>query len=124
MRIKYSLILLMFFSFISCSKDDVETVDTEPEINLTRCFNVKELGTDVAIENARVVLFGPTTCSVGCGPILFGPKFTDSNGDVCFNLTEENNENIKQITCTADLYFQYEISNPELNFSEIYLEPR
>ena len=125
MKTKFIFILLLFFSFINCSEDEVETLDTAPEIKLTRCFTVKELGTDAAIENARVVLLGPTICSgVGCGPTVFGLKFTDSNGDVCFDLTEENNENIKQILCNADGYFPYEINNPELNFSEIYLEPR
>ena len=123
MRIKCLIIVLFILSFLNCSRDEVETVDTEPEITITRCFTVKELGTDIEIEDARVALLGPIVCSAGCGPTVIGNKLTDSNGDVCFVLSERDNENILQIICIANGYHQFEVNSPELDFSEIYLEP-
>ena len=121
MKNKYFLILLIFLSVFSCSKDEID--EDEPITTITRCFTVKELGTEISIMNARVFLMGPIICSVGCGPTIIGNKVTDINGDVCFLLSKNKNEEILEIKCLKDGYSWFEISSPSLDFSEIYLEP-
>lgn len=114
---KLALLLLLLF-VIGCSKDD----SVNEETIITRCFTVKELGTEIVIENARVILKS-VTCGLGCGEFMLGNKVTDSNGEVCFILSESDNEIILKICCTASEYNPFEINSPELDFSEIYLEP-
>ncbi len=119
MKTKYALILLLIFSAVSCSKTEID--EDEPP-TVTRCFTVKELGSEINIENARVIL-KTFVCIAGCGEVMLGNEVTDSNGKVCFILSNSDNESILQISCTASGYNQFEINSPELGFSEIYLEP-
>jgi hypothetical protein len=121
MKTKYFFILLIFLSVFCCSKD--ESDEDEPISTITRCFTVKELGTEISILNARVFLMGPIICSVGCGPIIIGNKVTDIDGEVCFLLSKNKNEEILKIICLKDGYSRFEVSSPSLDFSEIYLEP-
>ena len=117
--------LIGFFHicFLSCSKDD--SIDTDIEIILTRCFTVKELGTEIPIANAIVVLdgFGTICTGVGCAPNQIAIKNTDSKGEVCFNLTQSENEEIYKITCSTFTHQFFIIYNPPLDFKDIYLEP-
>lgn len=120
MRTKYLIFLIFILPFLNCSNGD--SVDTESEITIARCFTVKENGTEIRIANARVILY-TAVCGAGCGSVMLGNALTDSNGEVCFSLTESKNKDILQITCTSSGYNQFEINSPGLNFSEIFLDP-
>ena len=125
MKIKFSFILIFYISLFSCSKSD--SGNSDAELTITRCFTVKESGTQTAIANANVFLYSAEiTCGGGggCGPVaITSYKSTDINGQVCFNITPKQNENIAQIVCFSAQYKGFVLNNPSLNFKEILLEP-
>ncbi len=115
----YKILLVILFLNNGCSGDDKE----EEDVLVSRCFVVKEKGTNILISGARVFLEGDFDCMYGgCGYAQFGYEETDGTGETCVTIKESQMKKVDHISCYKEGYKHFAIDNPPLHFNEILLE--
>jgi len=119
-RLCTSFVFVLALFFVACSSNDDDVIDDV--VLITTHVSLKDKDSNNPIVGANVFLNGEIDCSFwGCGPVTLAWGKTNSNGEISFSLSPEDNARIERVSWWADNYGYGEVDYLSNNVIEVFL---